>query len=160
MAFLDFSHQLFGGQNVRVYCVTAGAADLPSSGTFFNVGDIVININGVIGTPAQWVVSSTSPLTFTASSYTGAKAGVIRTVAGNATITTADDFLFISAAATVTLPAATAFPAGLRFTVKSTSAAVTITPVSGTIDGNASATLAGQGKTSIVSNGTNYFSVY
>jgi hypothetical protein len=248
-----------------VYFVTAGAADLPTTGDFFDVGDWVVNLNPTIalGDPVAWVVTSlgaannaptfspfayTSPrnvTTVTASTtlttsvrtvlanatsagftltlpaigtgvgqanagyditiiktdssanvVTVAPAGAntvggavgspllltqyeildirssgaspwlkqydtpsnIRTAAGNQTLTTSDRIFISSSAGTLTLPAATTWPAGLFCAIRSVGVN-TITPASGNINGAASVTTTAQSAMEISSDGSNYFQV-
>ena len=148
MAFLDA--KTWNVNRQAVYYVTAGVADLPSTGDFFQVGDQVININPTMATGdvLAWVctaVSGNTP-TFTAQTYVGAVKGVAAAVAAATTISTTASTVLVdatSAGFTVTLPtmgtsAGQAY-AGYGVSVikiDATTNPVTIAPVgSSTIDG-------------------------
>lgn len=152
---LDMHHLLFG--RYGVYAAPNGASDLPTVGGAFSVGDIVINFNPSSDAVAFWQCTAASP----APAFKEMGAGnQLRSVASPATITATDGIVVLTTAGTSSLPAATAWPAGQVVTVKNASGGtVTLTPASGTIDGNASITLATLAQASIVGTGTAYYRI-
>lgn len=156
MALLDFSQQILG--QVKVYGAPVGASDLPTAADFFNLGDIVLNIGSSNGEPLFWTVTNLNPLTFSAAGQVGFTS--MRTAAGATTITPTDSIVFVSAAATVTLQAPTTMPVGGQVIIKNTSAGVvTLSPVSGNIDGAATVTIAAQGADHVLSTGLTYWTL-
>ena len=138
-----------------VYYVTAGVADIPTTGDVFNVGDWVVNINPTmaVGDVLTWVCSAASgnTPTFTAMSYVGAVKGVLVATSSTTISTTVGTVLAnaTSAGFTITLPtmgtsAGQAY-AGYGVTVLKTDSSantVTVAPVSSsTLDGLSSEVL-------------------
>lgn len=152
---LEFHHELFG--RYGMYAAPNGASDLPTTGGAFVVGDIVVNFNPSTNAVAMWQCTQASPNPLWEEMGAGTQ---IRTVASPTTITSADGIVVLTSAGTETLPAAAAWPAGQQVLIKNASAGnVTLTPTSGTIDGNASLTLATYTQAGITSNGTNYYRI-
>lgn len=161
MALLDAKEFQFGRQNV--WATTVGAADLPTTNNsgIIQLGDIILNLSGAIGAPAQWVCTTagTSPA-WTAGATVGGSNNV-RSVAGSATLATSDKYLFITAAGTVTLPAPTTALGAHSYVVKATGQPVTITAASGNFDGVAtgSITLSSEQTAEVFTDGTNWYTV-
>lgn len=144
----------------RVNYVTS-AADIPTfdAGSTFQVGDLLININPVTNVPLMWqcTTSGQSPVFQAVVTNTNPTP---RTAAAPTTITPTDYNLVITAAGTVTIPAAASLTAGSPVNViDASTGAVTITPVSGTISGLASVTLAAGGAVSIANLGGTLYTV-
>ena len=81
--------------------------------------------------------------------------------AGSATtVTPADSYILVSAGATITLQAATAYPVGQEVTIRNISTAnVTVTPAQGNIDGYASLTLNPYASVGVVTDASNWWTV-
>ena len=141
-----------------VYYATAGVSDIPTTATFFAVGDWIVNTNPsmAVGDPAIWVCTSISGATptFTALSYVGTVRGVQTATASVTVATTAGTVLANAASAgfTITLPtmgtSAGQAAAGYSLAIiksDATTNPVTIVPVSSsTIDGASSIILTSQ----------------
>ena len=161
MALQEAKVSMIGQFNI--FFVTAGAADLPAAADFFDIGDWVINLSPSIasGDPAAWVCTglgaANNAPTFNAIAYSTPQA-LTRTATASTTVTTADRTV-LAGAGTVTLPAATAWPANVSVTIKATASSVTITPVSGQINGATSQTLAAQAFSRVIATGGAYYQV-
>lgn len=163
MALLDFQHQLFGRN--KLWGATVGTADLPTSAGIgdWTIGDIVVNLAAGVGTPSMWSVSAvgaTGTPTFNIIGLSGG-ANQIRSVAAATTLLSSDVYLFVTAAAAVTLPAPSAALGTHKFTIKPTAQPVTVTAAGGSFDGVAtgSVTLSSQQSIEVFTDTTNWFSV-
>jgi hypothetical protein len=131
MALLDAKEFNFGRQNI--WAATVGASDIPSTNTsgVIQVGDLIRNLSGTIGQPEVWVCTTagTSPV-WTSAGIVGTN-NASRSVAVNATLASTDRYLFVTAAASVTLPAPTSTLNTHSYDIKATAQPVTITAASG-----------------------------
>ena len=151
MALLDFQQQVLGRN--KIWGATNGSADLPTTGQpgDWTVGDVVMNLNlSAVGSPAAWqcvAVTTAGNPTFGAQAVLRGTSQT-KTVTPPYTLSTGDNFI-LSPAGAITLPASTTFPAGAEYTIRATSSSVTLTPVSGQINGAAAVTLT-SGQTAVV----------
>lgn len=161
MALLDAKSFFVGRQNVY-YC-TVGSADLPTTNPngIYQLGDRFDNISGTAGQPAFWICTNagTTP-TFTSVGNIGISAGIRSVGTGAATLATTDNYLFMTAAGTVTLPAPSTALANTPRTIKATAQPVTITAASGNLDGTTgSLTLSTNEAVNCLTDGSNWFTI-
>jgi hypothetical protein len=134
-----------------VFYTTDGSA--PSTGGAFQTGDFLVSISGTATALYQCITASPSPAWATLIS-----GGGLRTLGGAGTVTLSDHAVIVGAANNIVLPAATTVPAGKEFSISSGgNYVVTLTPVSGNINGRAAITLSAYGGVTLLSDGSNYF---
>ena len=142
-----------------VYFVTAGAADLPSTADFFNVGDWVVNTNPTMaaGDPILWVVTTVASGVTPTFSVLSRSPQVY--TAGSAYTASTSSKTILAGAVTITLPAATTWPAGQEVAIRSLTSSTTVTPVSGNVNGVASLTLTAGQYARLIGDGTAYWQI-
>ena len=159
---LQESHEIRWGRQAW-YLALVGAADLPSSGGAFQVGDMVVNWNPVVGAPAMWQCITASPNpAWTPIGQIGTSNTTVNVQGVAYTVAATDRYVELTTAVAITLPAATVYPVAKPVTIMSKGVAYTVTPASGNIystTGTTAFTGTASSHIEVITDGTNYYVV-